>query len=132
MKVTLGMVDRFLDMVWSSCANALGVTIVAGLGWWLLTASQPPSAGLLSIGAISAVVFYATNAIKHELAWIECQLTGHWGVEFKKKYQDVAHCPRCKEPIASRAPGSDTIMQLCEDTLHQRISRLEAALNVKE
>ena len=69
------------------------------------------------------------NAVKNELAWIECQVTRHWGVEFKKKYQDVAHCGRRKAAIASRAPVSDVIMQLCEDTLHQRLSRLEKALN---
>ncbi len=113
-------------------ATMLGIFVGAGLAGLLIDATQPPTWALLSTLAICAAVFYATHGIKRDLARIQCELTGHGGVEFKKKYQDVANCPRCKDAIASRAPGSDTIMQLCDDTLHQRLSRLEAALNVEE
>lgn len=124
---------KFLDTVFEAVAKAIGVTIVAGLVWRLLTASQPPASTLLSITAICAVMFYATNAIKRELARIQCELTGHWHAEFKKKYDDEAHCPRCKELIRTKAPESDGPgMQFGEDTLHQRLARLEVALGVKE
>ena len=73
------------------------------------------------------------NETKRELARIQCELTGHWHAEFKKKYDDKAHCPRCKDPIRVKATESDGPgLQYGEDTLHQRLVRLEAALGIEQ
>ena len=98
-----------------------------------LIASHAPQWAVIAALAICATFFYETNGISRDLARIQCELNGHWGVEFEKKYQEEARCPRCNEVVRVRALGSDgSGMQFCEDTLHQRISRLEKALQVDE
>jgi hypothetical protein len=113
-------------------ATILGISVGAGLTWWLIAIFEPPAWALLSTFATCAVVLHAAHGIKRDLARIQCELSGHGYVEFKK-YQERAYCPRCKDviatrPIESEGPG----MQSGEDTLHQRISRLEEVLGVKE
>lgn len=82
---------------------------------------------------ICAIVLKVGSDIKRDLARIECQLTGHGYAEFKKRYDDEARCPRCKEVILTKAPESaGPGMQLDEDTLHQRVCRLEKALGVDD
>jgi len=109
----------------------LGIAVGVALAWELVGASQAPAWAILSTLTICVAVFHATNGIKRDLARIQCELTGHWHAEFKKKHDDKAHCQRCKDVIRTRAPESDGPgMQFGKDTLHQRVSRLEAALGV--
>lgn len=118
-------------------ATLVGLMVGGGLVGALVEFYRMPAWAMLSTLAICVVicaaVFYATNGMKRDLARIQCQLTGHWHAEFKKKYDDEAHCPRCKDLIRTKPPESDGPgMQVGEDTLHQRVVRLEAALGVKE
>jgi hypothetical protein len=116
-------VGRVIDAV--PAGVALGLLLV-----WI---SQPPTWGLLATLTICIAVFYAVHIIKRDLARIKCELSGHWHAEFKKKYDDAARCPRCEDIIRTRAPGNDGPgMQVGEDTLHQRICRLEAVLGAEE
>jgi len=108
-------------------------------GVWLIGALEfhTPEWAIWSSLGILAAIFFEMHNIKGKLTQIlhqiMCELNGHGAPEFKRKYDDTAYCPRCKDAIASRAPESNGPgRQLCEDTLHQRICRLEAALGVEE
>jgi hypothetical protein len=98
-----------------------------------LASMGAPAWAALSTIVICAAVFGGPEDSSRDLARIQCELSGHWTAEFKTKYGAEARCPRCKEIVRVRAPGSDGPgMQSCEDTLHQRIYRLEKALHVEE
>jgi hypothetical protein len=93
---------------------------------------------LLELNLLFALVllcvgWMAVGRIRRDLARLQCELTGHWAAEFKRKYQEEARCPRCGEivrvrPIESEGDG----MQSGEDTIHQRLSHIEEALGIEK
>lgn len=118
----------------------LKATFYAGAlsGWFLIAIRfhTPEWATWMAIAIVSAVLYEIhemKSALKREIARIQCELSGHCGTEFEKKTDDTAYCLRCKDPVRTRAPGSNGPgMQYGEDTLHQRICRVERALGLED
>jgi hypothetical protein len=104
-----------------------GIAVGVGLASGLIAASHPPTwaLGLAFLGYVG--IFYAAHQIRRNMAWMRCELRGHWSAVFEK-YDDTGYCPRCKESIATRPPESDGPGMPTVDTVHERISRLEEAL----
>jgi hypothetical protein len=109
--------------------------VVVFLVCWLLLASRPPAWALVltlvTVGAVGVMLY----VIYCRVRWIYCELTGH-AVHFKK-YAEKGYSWHCKVLMftrpkeaaqANRWPLEELDkppMQLCEDTLHQRLERLE-------
>ncbi len=109
-------------------ATLTGIGVATAFVLGLILASHPPAWAWLIVILGCVGVLYIARVIQRETAWLRCEFGGHWVAAFEK-YDETGYCPRCKEAIASRAPESHGPgMQSCDDTLQQRLSRIEDAL----
>ncbi len=88
----------------------------------------------LAVVVLLLVVLYQLDRLKRDVAWVHCQLDGHWPPKFPK-IGESGLCGRCGKEIATRPieQTEDAVgMPLGEDTIFQRVLKIEAKLGIDE